>query len=73
MGMSYKPITFWSDEIVVGEVISASFAEDFNMEGKPLRELGERLNYSSLEKCIENGNYVLKMRPNTFIEFVEGS
>lgn len=67
MGYALKPIPFWSDEIEVKEVHSASRASDFNI--KKLRDLKQRLGYSSLYERDDNGDYILNMRNGEFIEF----
>lgn len=72
MSSTLVPISFWSPDIKVKEVISASYVSDFNLAGKTLNGLGERLNYSSLSRVMGTNEMVLKMRNNEFIEFVEG-
>lgn len=69
MSGTYEQISFWSPSIKVKEVISASRIEDFKLEGKTLNALGTRLNYSSLEKEVTDGTFILKMVGNEFIEF----
>ena len=68
MSSTYVPIPVWSDAIIMTEIESASRLEDFNLEGKPLKSLGERLNYSSLDR-VDNEKYILRMRGGEFIEF----
>ena len=75
MGYSTRSIPFWTDDIVIKEVISASRMSDFqNLDGKTLKSIGQkRLGWSRLEERIDNsGIMILSLRGGDFIEFIQG-
>lgn len=74
MGYSMQSIGFWSDEIVMSEIESASDVSMFALAGQPIKVLGHRrLGFASLSQRDDNGAYILQLRDGGFIEFIEAS
>lgn len=71
MGKSLTPVPFWTDDIEIGRVLSASRECDIHLDGLALKDLGRaRLNYASLYS-IDDGTLHLVMRGGDFITFIE--
>lgn len=71
MGYSLTPIKFFSDEIEMSEIISATSAKAFELEGHTIQDaIGEKM--ASLDKYDDfPGHYLLTLENGDFIEFTE--
>ena len=72
MGMITKSISFFSDEIEMTEIVSATKAETFELEGKPIRRFIKESMARLEEEVGEPGHYFLELVPSgEFVEFYE--
>lgn len=68
MSHTMKPVTFWTDTIVIGEVESASDIVLFHSTGRTLGEIACTVGWSLYEF---DDHYLLRHVGGSFVEFYE--